>query len=122
MFDVRSNDWVFMGIPAEQWKYRENRFETRKNYSKYPPGTVTHSEYEPFIRCGNCLNEFSTDSRRRNEKGEWVYVPINRLVTYQQGISQYRCLMPCMTKNDYAARDHARQKAYIDSLFNGRVK
>ena len=101
MFDVRSDEWVFMGIPAEGWKYRPNAFAAPKDYAKYPPSVVTHPPNEPSVQCSNCFTLFATDPRRKNDKREWVYVSVNKFITYSYVTGKYRCIVPCMSSQDY---------------------
>lgn len=114
MFDIRSDEWVFMSIPAQGWKYRENRFAVPKDYKNYPDRMVTHGTNEPSITCSYCLTEFSTDSRRKTTNGDWSYVPVTKFITYCAAINKYRCLVPCMSTQDYtekARQEEARERS-----------
>lgn len=105
MFDIRSEEWVYHSIPAQSWKYRENRFALDKNYSNYPSRVATHSEKELFIQCSYCLTDFATDPKRRDVNGTFVYSPITNFITYRRDSGMYRCLMPCMSSTDYVEKE-----------------
>ena len=96
MFDARSNEWGFMSIPAKSWKYTGGGYQSPYlSYASYPEGIVTHRENEPFIVCSNCLVPFSTNPRRKNERGEWTYAAVSNLITYQRATNNYICIVPC---------------------------
>lgn len=96
MLDTRSNDWQFQYIPAQSWKYTPRPYQVEKDYAKYPDRVVTHPKCEPCIQCANCQTLFSTDARRKNCHGDWVYAPITNLVTYRAASNAYYCLTPCL--------------------------
>ena len=100
MLDTRSNDWQCQSIPAQSWKYTPRPYDVEKDYAKYPDRVVTHPKCEPFVQCHNCLTLFSTDARRKNNKGEWIYAPVTNFITYRAGLNASYCLTPCKDPRD----------------------
>ena len=113
--DTRSDKWILYGISAEMWKHRETYFTPHRDYSNYPPNTVTHSESEPFISCNKCLVRFDTDSRRKTKKGNWTYAPITQLVTYRRSMNGYYCLVDCI---DPRVEGEKKKQAAAAALLN----
>lgn len=110
MFDIRSDQWVFMSIPAQGWKYKEDHWALPKTYKKYPDRMATHRENEESIRCSYCHTEFATDPKRKNTEGTWVYVPVSKFITYRRDTNNYRCNVACMSPKDYTERQQEQDK------------